>query len=116
MAAIQDKVCRNHPDRPATERCDNCFKPLCEDCVLIRDGKPFCSERCFENQLEVSRNISSFETRRKREVLLRRRRRLVRATLMILLLGAVLAYILTHQSQVLLWRDWLLDRLPDLAL
>ena len=115
MDEVQDKVCCNHPDRAAVTRCENCFRPLCEDCVLVRAGMEFCSETCHETMEEVARNISSFEARRKRELMLRRKRRLTRFLVLILVIGALLTYALTHRQQMVIWRDWLLQHLPDLS-
>lgn len=42
-------VCKNHPERAATERCHTCHKPLCDDCAMQDAGNTFCSAKCEEN-------------------------------------------------------------------
>lgn len=41
-----DRVCLNHPNRPATARCNHCQKPVCAECTVARDTTLFCSEAC----------------------------------------------------------------------
>ncbi len=41
----QKPVCRNHPDKEATYRCDNCGKPYCKQCIKEQGyDRAFCSE------------------------------------------------------------------------
>lgn len=49
MSDISDSVCLNHPDIPAAARCAACGKPICESCILKRNGSSYCSERCAED-------------------------------------------------------------------
>lgn len=38
--------CTNHSGRPADNRCIQCHKPLCDDCVIRDEGDSFCSKKC----------------------------------------------------------------------
>jgi hypothetical protein len=52
MPNMGDKVCLNHTSVPAVSRCETCFKPLCEECILEIEGRHFCSEKCAENSFD----------------------------------------------------------------
>ena len=41
-------VCIHHPGRPAVAHCAVCRKPVCEECLVERDGFRCCSEGCLE--------------------------------------------------------------------
>lgn len=58
MPKMGDKVCLNHTSVPAVSRCETCFKPLCEDCILEVEGSHFCSEKCAENSLDKRGRIA----------------------------------------------------------
>lgn len=60
------KVCLNHPDREATDRCTACFKPLCDECVVIHNGDSYCSEECISQAVRTTENINSFKQAEKR--------------------------------------------------
>jgi hypothetical protein len=51
MAATEEKPCINHSERESMTRCDVCLKPLCEECVVAHEQRPYCSEECLKNQL-----------------------------------------------------------------
>ena len=38
--------CANHPDRERVAFCQNCGKPLCEECKRVEGASTFC-EPCF---------------------------------------------------------------------
>ena len=46
MAEVLTSVCPNHPDTPAVARCAVCGKPVCEKCLVIRNGVQYCSAQC----------------------------------------------------------------------
>jgi len=87
MASVPDRVCLNHTDRPAVSRCETCFKPLCDDCILLVEGTHFCSQECSEKYGESSERISDFNRRRTKD----RRGRLVRRIITLLVLLGILA-------------------------
>ncbi len=35
--------CRNHPDRPAEDRCSGCMEPFCTNCLVTVRGRKHCS-------------------------------------------------------------------------
>ena len=49
MAKISDSVCLNHPNTPAVTRCATCGKPVCEICIVTRNGINYCSQVCAAN-------------------------------------------------------------------
>lgn len=46
--ANNDSVCLNHPDTPATARCASCSKPVCARCIVQKNGKNYCSQKCAD--------------------------------------------------------------------
>lgn len=95
MAApnVSGKVCTKHPNTPATSRCLTCFKPLCEKCVVDRQGLDFCSEACAGKHFASSKNLAEFNAREaahKRKALIKKLITLV--VLLVLALGFAFAY------------------------
>jgi len=88
--AATEKVCLNHPGRPATTRCETCFKPLCDECVIEEGGKHFCSETCAQNYVATGERIEELEASKRRIA----RRKLIKrlVTLIILIVIAAAAY------------------------
>ncbi len=82
MKSTDDKVCLTHTDRPATTRCETCFRPLCDECIIKQEGTAFCSETCAANYSESRERIDTFRERQQRDI---RRRRLHRLTWLIIL-------------------------------
>ena len=48
----REEVCINHPDRPATLRCHQCHKPLCDECQRKDGNGVFCSVTCSQKYQE----------------------------------------------------------------
>ena len=66
MADISESVCLNHPDTPAVTRCATCGKPICERCIVSRNGSNYCSETCADNAMNsVGRVNDVLENKRK---------------------------------------------------
>jgi hypothetical protein len=49
---MHDRVCLNHPDRPAVAACDNCHEPLCSSCVETSVDGQFCSAACHHQAIQ----------------------------------------------------------------
>jgi hypothetical protein len=81
------KVCLNHPDREATDRCVACFKPLCDECAISFQGDTYCSEECRDNALRTGANIADFKAAEKAA----RRKRLIKKLIVFVVLAAVAA-------------------------
>ena len=47
--------CINHPNRLAVAHCAVCRKPICEECVVSKDGFKCCSEYCLDKALKSTR-------------------------------------------------------------
>jgi len=111
-ARIQDKVCRNHPERAATERCETCFTPICAECVYERHDVPFCSRNCAANYDVVHRNLDRFEKKKKTDRKIRFRRRL-KMILRISLYAIILLFLwwvyVTYTEQVHYWLDRIIN-------
>ena len=73
---VTNKVCRNHPDRAATARCETCLTPICDECFYERDGVIFCSRNCAANYEVVNRNLDRFESKKQADRRVHRKRRL----------------------------------------
>ncbi len=92
---VTDQVCLNHTDRQAVTRCETCFKPICEECIVERDDVAFCSEKCAENYTESKDRIESYEIR---QAAARRRKRMRRAAILIVLILAAFTFHLWSKS------------------
>ncbi len=62
MPKMGDKVCLNHTSIPAVSRCETCFKPLCDNCILEVEGRHFCSEKCADDSLDKRGRIAVLES------------------------------------------------------
>jgi hypothetical protein len=62
MANMAGKVCLNHTSVPAVSRCETCFKPLCEDCILEVEGSHFCSEKCAGDGIDKKGRIAVLDS------------------------------------------------------
>lgn len=40
------KMCRQHPKTTAVTVCTHCAAPICQECMVYRDGAVFCGEPC----------------------------------------------------------------------
>ena len=92
-----DRVCLNHPQRPASARCSHCQKPVCAACVVSRDDTAYCSDAC----VQARAHFQSREARRALEGKKRERFGLgewaVRGPLL-LFVAAILYYIFVLQN------------------
>jgi len=88
------KVCLNHPDSPATDRCTACFKPLCDDCVLLHEGHSFCSEECISQSVRTTENINQFKLAEKRSNFKRFIARLFKFIIFIGILAGVVYFLM----------------------
>jgi len=84
-AKVENQVCLSHTDRQAVSRCETCFKPLCEECILEKDGVHFCSEACVVNYAESGERVQQYEAVKRRE----RRRKLRRRLLLLIIIIAL---------------------------
>ena len=107
MAKTSGQVCLNHPDRSGVSRCTTCFKPLCDECILERDGLHFCSQECSENETRTSENVDAFQDQSRRDRKRRRKRKmLVRLVILIVIVAAAWYWCSTHPKQAgNLWRS-----------
>lgn len=87
MAKMSGQVCLNHTDRVAVTRCETCFKPLCDECVVSRNDIDFCSGTCAENYAASADRMADHAARSRRH----RVRRLMKRLALLIILG-VLAY------------------------
>ncbi len=91
MTDLSQSVCLNHPDTPAVTRCATCSKPICEKCIVNRNGSPYCSETCAANASEsVDRITRTLDEKRRTNT--RTRYRAIILLLIILIAAAVAAW------------------------
>ena len=64
--------CINHPGRPADNRCIQCHKPLCDDCVIHDEGDAFCSKKCLSRYRTFHRSYEEAAAKLDVGALLRR--------------------------------------------
>ncbi len=81
-------ICINHPEVQTQAHCLACMKPICQECLVVDNGQSFCSAKCAVRQKDSQEVIAKEQTRLRRQ---RRIKLIVR--LVILLVGAAVAYI-----------------------
>lgn len=97
MADISESVCLNHPDTPAAARCATCGKPICERCIVNRNGSNYCSQTCADNaETSVGRVNDVLENKRKVDARTGRRTVII---VIILLAAAAAGYYFYHQNK-----------------
>jgi hypothetical protein len=52
-------VCLNHTDRPASQRCKSCLRPICEQCVVQAEDGIYCSNRCVQDTKKYSERMAA---------------------------------------------------------
>ena len=108
----KDKVCRNHPDRQATSRCETCLTPICDECTYLRHNLAFCSRNCAANHDVVNRNLERFEKKKQMDRRLRRLRRVgmfTRICVYCAVFGFALWYYLNYTDRVHNWMNRILN-------
>ena len=88
--SVQNSVCLHHPDRPATTRCDVCFKPICAECAMHTGEGTFCSQDCIDKFSGIEENVGQWYAQESRRKSRRFRRRVM--GLVILLVAAWALY------------------------
>ncbi|MBQ4479837.1 MAG: B-box zinc finger protein [Victivallales bacterium] len=58
-------VCINHHDRPAVAHCASCRRPICEDCLVEKDGFKCCSRECLQTALASTAITNDILSRRR---------------------------------------------------
>ena len=97
MADISESVCLNHPDTPAVTRCATCGKPICERCIVPRNGSNYCSETCADNAANsVGRVNDVLENKKKVEARVKKRTLII---IVILLAAAAGGYYYYTQNK-----------------
>lgn len=59
-------VCINHHDRPAVAHCASCRRPICEECLVEKDGFKCCSKECLQTALASTAITNDIISRRGR--------------------------------------------------
>ena len=95
MAKISDSVCLNHPDTPAVTRCATCGKPVCEICVVRKNGADYCSQVCASNAEKSAGRVNSVLESRKRA----NSRNGIRTLIVLIILAAIAALAYYFYSQ-----------------
>ena len=63
---LDGPVCLKHPNRLAVAHCSVCRRPVCQECVIERDGFKCCSEACLKLAKESTRRSADVVERRDR--------------------------------------------------
>ena len=61
----QEKMCKNHPLKPAEKHCKQCGAGLCRFCVKQTEIGYFCSDECYEKAKEFTNKVSDMTPVRK---------------------------------------------------
>lgn len=100
MADLSKSVCLNHPDTPAVARCATCSKPICERCIVSRNGSTYCSEACAENAAETIGQINRTLEERRRTGSRTRWRAIIWLVIIIVVVAAAVWYYRENKSDV----------------
>lgn len=50
--------CLRHQERPATNRCKSCLKPICDECTYTTPEGKFCSDECHKNDISSGERLA----------------------------------------------------------
>lgn len=64
---LDGPVCLKHPNRLAVAHCSVCRRPVCQECVIERDGFKCCSEACLKMAKESTHRSADVVERRNRD-------------------------------------------------
>jgi hypothetical protein len=56
-------ACPNHPQEPATVRCDSCLRPVCEACLVHDGASKYCSAKCHHGARVSRERIDDLNNR-----------------------------------------------------
>jgi len=88
-----DRKCVVCHDRPATFRCIQCHKPVCDDCAFKTENGAFCGRECATNYREFMRAQASTA---------KRSGGLVKPLIGLIILAAIVAAVLYARKQGML--------------
>ena len=94
---MDGKVCPNHPETAATSRCTTCFKPLCQECTIVKGNLDFCSDKCATNHFVTN---ASIEDGFNRDAAARRRARIIKMIFLLILLVAFFSGVYYWKTQL----------------
>jgi hypothetical protein len=94
---MDGKVCPNHPEVPAVSRCTTCFKPLCQECAIVKENLDFCSDQCSTNHFTTNASIGAGLAR---DAAAKRRARIRRMILFLALLLVVFGFVFYWQTSM----------------
>lgn len=57
--------CDNHPIKNAINKCKQCGKNLCSDCVIKKENGIFCSIECYQKAKEFSQKVMDYVPKKK---------------------------------------------------
>ena len=97
MADISESVCLNHPDTPAVCRCATCGKPVCNQCVVSRNGSGYCSEKCASDAADSVNRVSGALADKAKSDARRKKRAIV--VLIVFIAAAGAAYFLYQRNR-----------------
>lgn len=54
-------MCLTHQERETVARCVVCARPMCSECRVEIEGKPYCGFDCHEKSKEASARLSQIQ-------------------------------------------------------
>ena len=94
-------VCINHHDRPAVAHCASCRRPICEECLVEKDGFKCCSRECLQTALASTAVTNDILSRRRSASASAKIGGLVRWIVILAIIGA--AFYFRVPQKVLSW-------------
>ncbi len=58
---MSQSMCLTHQERETVARCVVCARPMCSECRVEIEGKPYCGFECHEKAKEASARLSQIQ-------------------------------------------------------
>ncbi len=102
---LEGKVCPKHPQVQAVARCFGCFKPICEECLVVSNSLDFCSIKCAESHARTSETFDKFTEHERRQRLRRRIRSAITLVLLLIVGYVAIMYWINNPGAVAMWYE-----------
>lgn len=62
---VLEQTCKNHPEIQAVAKCTFCEQPICDDCMIFRQGSVFCGPDCSKRSATEADALHKMLTEKK---------------------------------------------------
>jgi hypothetical protein len=81
--------CLRHQERPATNRCKSCLKPICDECTYTTPEGKFCGDQCHQNDISSAEKMARLKADEAALAAEQRRAAIIKTVVMLALIAGV---------------------------